>query len=484
MSAQPRGARVQAPALEARTCGWQNQTRRSVDCFWLRVPESWQKAGGRQIRLPVVIFRSRAKDRKKDPVLFINGGPGVVSSTVAPYARWWNRRLTRLPFLKGRDLIIFDQRGVGGAKPALTCPRVQVTRARPLDARLLMRAVRTCARHLRAKGIDLTAYNTVASARDVAELRRQLRLPVWNLWGQSYGSRIALEVMRRHPAGVRSVILDGPYPPQVGRKFHWGVPTVDIMERLFRLCAADRDCARRMPGARAAWIRLLARFREKPVTIVSRPGFGLGATAWKINDVMLMWFLQDTLYSGAGVRQMLGVIQRLSAAVPDRKLLQSLASNFDLNVYGPFFTHGAAWAVSCNDNPKPDKSAERALGDSNAHLKPWIDDMLSADACPVFNRRGRTAMNFAAVKSPIPTLIVAGELDIATPAAWAKVAAEGLSQAQVLVFRGASHDVSDLSCAQHLMRRFLNAPTAPVPKLCLRNIAPLRFDWRDAGSEN
>ncbi len=137
----PQGAPpAYAPLLQPRLCNWNNTSGRAVTCFELVVPENRQRPKARQVRLPVVIFRA-PRDRVADPVIFINGGPGVHSSTRGPEARWWNRRIKQLPFLHRRDLIVFDQRGVGDAKPALECPGIRVTRKDPLNSELLRRGV-------------------------------------------------------------------------------------------------------------------------------------------------------------------------------------------------------------------------------------------------------------------------------------------------------------------------------------------------------
>lgn len=50
-------------------------------------------------------------------------------------------------------------------------------------------------------------FNTEESAADVEDLRRALGVPQLNLRGGSYGTRLALEVMRSFPSSVRSAAL-------------------------------------------------------------------------------------------------------------------------------------------------------------------------------------------------------------------------------------------------------------------------------------
>ena len=62
---------------------------------------------------------------------------------------------------------------------------------------------------------DLMAYNTASNAADINDLRLALGYDQVNLWGGSYGTRLALGVMRDYPEGLRSVVLDSVYPPDV-----------------------------------------------------------------------------------------------------------------------------------------------------------------------------------------------------------------------------------------------------------------------------
>ena len=81
----------------------------------------------------------------------------------------------------------------------------------PQEREILLR----CRADFDKRKIDLSMYTTPALADDVADLASAMQLAKINLYGMSYGTRWALEIMRRHPDLVRSAVLDGVYPPQV-----------------------------------------------------------------------------------------------------------------------------------------------------------------------------------------------------------------------------------------------------------------------------
>ena len=121
------------------------------------------------------------------------------------------------------DFIVLAQRGTNWSDSNLTCPPLSypeiyaVTAAapgEPTDWRQnIDRATAACWRRLAAQGHDLAAYTSEQSAMDVAALRIALRIPAWSVYGVSYGTRFALTLMRDHPEGIKSVILDSVYPP-------------------------------------------------------------------------------------------------------------------------------------------------------------------------------------------------------------------------------------------------------------------------------
>ena len=96
-----------------------------------------------------------------------------------------------------RDVVLIDQRGTGRSSP-LTCQAFKPRDDEAFDTDPLPRA-RQCVQELAAQGVDAAQYTTTAWIADLEAMRDALGYPRWNLWGGSYGSRVALEYLRRHP---------------------------------------------------------------------------------------------------------------------------------------------------------------------------------------------------------------------------------------------------------------------------------------------
>ncbi len=119
-----------------------------------------------------------------------------------------------------------DQRGVADTQPELTCPEIDEFNTEavglPYDSPDQPRAARggdkECHDRLVGQGIDLSAYNTSENSADFADLRKALKIKQWNVYGLSYGTDLALSLMRDHPEGIRSVIIDSVVPPSAATR--------------------------------------------------------------------------------------------------------------------------------------------------------------------------------------------------------------------------------------------------------------------------
>ena len=159
---------------------------------------------GAQVEIAFAILYSDTESAV-DPVIYLEGGPGGSALTSVDD---WSESSVR----ENNDLILLDQRGTGYSLPSLNCVEVEEDES---DDPLV--AEQACFDRFVDEGINLNAYNSVQSASDIADLMALLQdefeYSAFNLLGISYGTRLALTLMRDHPGSIRSVILDSVYPP-------------------------------------------------------------------------------------------------------------------------------------------------------------------------------------------------------------------------------------------------------------------------------
>ena len=169
----------------------------------LQVPRRHDQPDGSTLTLRMVRLRAVHPTAGAAPVIYLAGGPGGSGIDAARGGRWPVFDAVR----QHVDVILLDQRGTGRSDPPPACPRPGVsplrndsvmTEAHYLDA--VHRETMRCVTWWRSQGVDLGAYTTLESARDLDRLRRALGVQRVSLWGMSYGTHLALATLRRFPA--------------------------------------------------------------------------------------------------------------------------------------------------------------------------------------------------------------------------------------------------------------------------------------------
>ena len=219
-----------------------------VRCGYLTVLENRAKPDGRRIRIFVMRAPAVSATPKPDPIVYLSGGPGGAGSFEVAF-------MVEHGLNADREVIFVDQRGTHHADPRLGCPEweqyvydaVSLPFAAESTTAADAAAVKACRDQWAATGVDLAAYNSTENAADIAELRVALGIDSWNVYGVSYGSKLALIVLRDHPQGIRSVVLDSVSPPDEQHRRELVVGAGQLVQGdLRRLCGPAR-LRRRLP---------------------------------------------------------------------------------------------------------------------------------------------------------------------------------------------------------------------------------------------
>jgi pimeloyl-ACP methyl ester carboxylesterase len=466
------------PRFEPGECLFEVPGAYEVDCGYVVVPENWDAPDGNAIRVAVAIFRSQAENPAADPLIYLDGGPGGATLETA------NLTFGMLfaPFLAERDVILFDQRGVGFSEPSLYCDAFYTEYLDVLAQNIsineendrLLGAMLQCADEFVEQGIDLTAYTSAQNAADVNALREVLGYEALNLLGVSYGSRLALTIMRDFPEAVRTSILGATYPPQVDLILSGPEGTRRVFDLLFADCAADDRCSAAYPDLEQVFYDTVSALDAEPAT-VSTVDITTGQTlSVVVNGSRFINTLFLTLYA-----------TDLIPLMP-RTVYQVAEGNFGffpILLAVPITTEqivsrGMYFSVQCHEEiPFIDPEAFEATleimpelrdyFESNELIVPFCETWPSGVADPVENEP---------VVSDIPTLIIAGSYDPITPPEWARSAAESLANHFYFELRNASHDASLANaCARGLIRTFLADPETEPDGARVAQIGPPRF---------
>jgi pimeloyl-ACP methyl ester carboxylesterase len=461
-------------SFETADCEFSVPGGRDVECGYLTVPENRDDVeNGRTIRLHVAIFASDSENPAPDPIIYLEGGPGGDALETVPLI--FEDRFS--PFLANHTFIMFDQRGTGYSEPSLACPEVTELTFETLDddltieegQTLQLEALTECRERLVAEGVDLTAYNSAENAADVADLRWALGYEEWNVYGISYGTRLAQTIVRDYPQGVRSVILDSAYPLAANLQTETAFNADRAFSVFFTGCAADEACAEAYPDLEQVFADLVAQLNEEPITIqVFSLADGQQYDAL-INGDVLVSILFQALYSA----EITPIMPKLIHDVRDGRTtdLSTILSSF--LAQQEFFSQGMQLSVQCNEEISFGTPGE-ALAAPNF---PYLDPVFEAGVvtgefgfavCDMWQAGQADPVENEPVTSDIPTLILAGEYDPITPPSWGQNVGERFSDSYYFEFPGIGHGASvSGDCPLGITLDFLAEPTEQPDAVCI-----------------
>ncbi len=455
------------PRFAPGPCGGDVFASPRIACGTLTVAEDRQEPGGPTVELPVAVLRTASPTPQPDPVVYFEGGPGFGALGNA-------ETFLEREYGDDRDLILFDQRGTGGARPSLDCPEVDeatwqgfaTTDPAEVERERSVVAFDACRDRLRAEGIDLDAYDTAASADDVADLRTALGIDEWNLFGVSYGTTLALQTMRAHPEGVRSVVLDSVYPTTVTGGSEELVAAADrVLRTVYDGCAAAPACAAAYPDLEQAVADVLARFDAEPhPTAVTDPTTGqerpVSITGKDILSGLFQALYDDDLIPL--VPSLAAMLRSGNAGIID--LFADTAIPLAVEV-----DEGMTASVECSDRAAfPDDLA------ATLAARPEWGSLLANGSydCDRWGVAPAPAGFNDPVTTDVPTLVLADEYDPITPPADSRAAAAALPRSTYVELPGLGHGaVFSHPCPEAVYTSFLDDPAAPDTS-CVATMGP------------
>ena len=466
-----------ATAFQAAPCQFVVPKALRITCGFLVVPEDRAAPNGRQIRLAVAIAKTARSPRQADPVIYLAGGPGSAAVATTPgLAQGW------ASFLAHRDLIVIDQRGTGFSQPSLACTAQDAeppTAAQTPDDRAAAeyRSLIHCRDRLVGAGVQLGAYTTAASAEDLRDLRQALGYSRWNLFGISYGTRLALAAARADPGGVRSLILDSAYPPQANLFTAMPSSLDHSLQKLYADCAASVVCQRLTPDLRTTLEQLVAQLDAQPIDLVVANPSGQPLTV-RVDGTRLIEIVFRSLYQTALIPQLPRAI--VTAANGDYRLITQFETKRQERSAG----HSAAlyYAVECaEDLATTSVTARQKAAAQYPLLAGYYRSVqeftpASADLCAAWAAPPPSAETTATVESAVPTLVLSGDYDPITPPAWADATVASLPRSEVYHVAGTGHAVITRgACPRQMIGAFLDTFSAARAASCLSAFGPPAF---------
>lgn len=453
---------------------------KNIECSYLVVKEDRADPNSRDLLLAVARVKSSDPRPASDPLIMLQGGPGGALLSQFDFfasAGSINKEIGK------RDIILLDQRGTGYSSPPMKCDEVFAVQFTQLEEHISTAdalkqqddAFRACRTRLNDQlHINLNAYTTYTDANDVHDLITALKVPQADIYGVSYGTRLALEVMRSFPQQVRSVILDSTVSPDINPNQDVGNAVVRVYRKLFDDCAAEPDCAKAHPQLEKRFWSFVGKTQKEPVTM-------------KVQDPNTQRVYNNAVINGFTFAQTFWNMFYVTSLIPDipKLMEQVMQGNNDAfaRIYGALaldqsVNFGMYNSVECNENAT---RSSRAQIEANVQkIDPSVrqDYALSTEdgaitLCQIWNVKPEPAALEQPVQSNIPTLVMEGAYDPITPPANGMGAAKTLPKSYQFLAPSTGHGVflSSQACPVQVGEAFLQNPAAAPNTLCVQQMS-------------
>lgn len=454
---------------------------KNVFCGTLTVPEDRTNANSPLIKLAVARFKSPSAHPAPDPIIFLQGGPGgrIIEDLASTLV---GGKLNLTTQFGDHDLILIDQRGTGYSRPSLACPEVdqlQFLTNQKLTAQQLADmqndALKTCHARLVSQGVNPGAYTTLNDAADIHDLIQTLGYTQVDLYGVSYGTRLALEVMRAYPQHVRSVILDSTVPAQSRLITSIPASTARVFQTLFDGCAADAGCNARYPQLGNVFYSLVTSLNAQPLTFTATDSNTDKHYTVLFTGDQLSSLLFSSFYVTSAIPYLPAMIYQLNQG--DTRLASLLfgALMFDTSVsVGMYFSVECAEDIAFTTAHDVDVAAQ-------AYPQPIRTDNLiglqgELTGCRLWNVPRAPTSEQQPVASAIPTLVLEDEYDPITPPSNGIMAAKTLSHSYQFLFPGTGHGAFIFNaCPTSIGLAFYGNPAAKPDGSCVAAMGEPQF---------
>jgi pimeloyl-ACP methyl ester carboxylesterase len=451
----------------------------NINCGYLVVREKPQVQSSPEIYLAVTLVKSSSPHPAADPLLMLNGGPGGSLLDEFDYFVSAGGVNTQVG---NRDIILLDQRGAGFSQPSLACTEeyafTDVQIEKPDNEQGLVPVYRQCDQRFMQEHIDPATFNVYNNASDIHDLITALKLQQVDIYGVSYGTRVALEVERSFPQHVRSVILDSTMPPDLG--FFDSIPHdyARVYQVFFQQCAANATCARKYPNLAARFYAFLAAANKHPITMpLTDPQTGKVYPKAFFQGYDLFQAFWQFFYVTNFIPYLPGLMNDVINGHYDRFAKVYSLLDFDTSVNTGVYE---ATMCSMEEGRTTEEDIQKAAQELDPSIRAQsINDttLMAFNLCKVWNVSPAASSEWQPVVSSIPTLVMEGEDDPITPPTNGNSVATHLSKSYVTLFPATGHGtyLSGQACPVEVAQSFLNQPDQRPDTTCIQSMTEPNF---------
>ena len=440
---------------------------------YVNVPEFHEKRNGKFLQLAVAIFPSSGEKPAPDPLVMNTSGPGKsnMDNFVPDIAAMLGKFL-----LPDRDIVIIELRGLRYSKPFLMCNEVFEARKSMMEKNLspeetktiIQKALKASRDRFVREGINLSAFNNVETAADIALIMAGLGYDKFNIVGSSAGTLVAHHVIRDYPERVRCAVMDAglPIEPAIVRDM---VPNfIDVLKRYFEQCNNDPACKSAYPDLEKRFLNLLDSLNRNPVTIpINDPQTGKEIN-YVLNGYRVAGFVSMSMYFSTQIPSMIGKILAGDYSEIKEHARSMLTPNYFADGLGHTIFLSEAGDYSYSDIKIDPAYSVFAKGISDFGLggeyELYVNEIWNIPCMD--SKRIQYQKEY-----DVPVLVLNGMYDPVIPPKYDTEMKKHLKNCYLFRFDGVPHSAFDnaTACVLPMMLEFLKDPSKAPDSSCVKN---------------
>jgi pimeloyl-ACP methyl ester carboxylesterase len=457
------------PRLALSACQLEDPAKVSVvlaECGELSVLENPSDSNGRNLRLHIARVPAINRRKQPDPLFVLAGGPGMAATTFYASATFPFERIHR-----DRDIVLVDQRGTGQSNP-LNCALDDDDLYRASDAEVAADAHR-CLTTLE-KTANVAFYTTSIAVQDLDSVRAALGYQRINLYGVSYGTRVAQHYVRRFPDRTRSVILDGVVPPQLALGPSTALNAERALSRILARCANDSACKKHFGDPSVSYHALRNSLQAHPVPVSLADPTSGESSRFDFTG----YHLATVLRLGSYTAEQAALLPLMLHSANESVNFTPLASQFLLvnRSYGDVLAYGMHNSVVCSEDvPFWDLAKVNRTELEKTYIgTAQLDGLRSI--CSVWPRGPIDPDFHTPLHTDVPVLLLSGSDDPVTPPGDAEEARREFAHSVHVVLKGFGHGQLTAPCVDGVMANFVNRGSVEgLDVSCAQNDRPMPF---------
>ncbi len=430
----------------------------NVRCGMIDVPENHDDPDSRNISIAYVVLQKLDKSSDRYPMIHLTGGPGAGALTSGRINRWIDH-----PIREKRDIILFDQRGIGYSSPLpnmhkeiyqLMAGNFNEDEEKNQMKKVMLDFQSRCEQ----EDINLEYYNSFQNAKDVGNLMRHLKYKKYNIYGTSYGTRLGRIIQDLYPNLLHSVVLNSPAPVEgdmlIDRLKSYSL----ALSRIFEYCKNNNSCNAQYPNLQSDYLLAIKELESQTIVM------DVKGEPFLINAQDGIYFLRRLLYGNNARTQVPALIQEFKNG--DAQMINQMIAN----EFGPGYNYSMWISVERYeqfDNHNTEEKIQEVyqtlpllpvkLGFFDATyqaFKYWHNATLPEDQNKFKN-------------SGIPTIIMVNQYDPVTPPENGHMFMNRLSNGQLFILDEAGHGGGNPACRDKVMIQFMDDPMSNLDTSCL-----------------